>query len=116
MRALVGHQYRQTPVFSDTISLVVFAPWWGVPRTIAVQDIVPTLAQEGTEYLSRNRIHVPSVMMRVALPTPVTPTSSCAGFATAPLPADVTTSAAIASNRESTILIDLSKRTPPEIS
>ena len=58
MRAMVGHQYRQTPVFSDTISLVVFAPWWGVPRTIAVQDIVPRVVAEGPDYLVRNRIQV----------------------------------------------------------
>ncbi|HEX6589903.1 MAG TPA: L,D-transpeptidase family protein [Longimicrobiales bacterium] len=58
MRAMVGHQYRQTPVFSDTITLVVFAPWWGVPRTIAVQDIVPRVVAEGADYLVRNRIQV----------------------------------------------------------
>ena len=58
MRAMVGHQYRRTPVFSDTISLVVFAPWWNVPRSIAVQDIVPRVATEGTDYLIRNRIQV----------------------------------------------------------
>lgn len=58
MRAMVGHQYRQTPVFSDTITLVVFAPWWGVPNTIAVQDILPRVLSEGPDYLVRNRIQV----------------------------------------------------------
>lgn len=58
MRAMVGHQYRRTPVFSDTISLVVFAPWWNVPRTIAVQDVVPRIVDQGPDYLSRNRIEV----------------------------------------------------------
>ena len=65
MRAMVGHQYRQTPVFSDTITLVVFAPWWGVPRSIAVQDIVPRVIQEGPDYLVRNRIQVWSGSVRV---------------------------------------------------
>lgn len=58
MRAMVGHQYRRTPVFSDTITLVVFAPWWNVPASIAVNDVVPRLAQEGPGYAARNRIHV----------------------------------------------------------
>lgn len=58
MRAMVGHQYRRTPVFSDTITLVVFAPWWNVPASIAVNDVVPRLAQEGPGYADRNRIQV----------------------------------------------------------
>ena len=57
-RAMVGHQYRRTPVFSDTISLVVFAPWWHVPRSIGVADIVPRLIEEGADYAARNRIQV----------------------------------------------------------
>lgn len=57
MRAMVGHQYRKTPVFSDTVRLVVFAPYWNVPRTIAVQDIVPKV-REDVGYLERNRIEV----------------------------------------------------------
>lgn len=57
MRAMVGHQYRKTPVFSDTVRYVVFAPYWNVPRTIAVQDIVPQAAED-PGYLVRNHIQV----------------------------------------------------------
>lgn len=57
MKAMVGHQYRKTPVFSDTVRLVVFAPYWNVPRMIAVQDILPKV-QADIGYLERNRIEV----------------------------------------------------------
>lgn len=57
MRAMVGHQYRETPVFSDTVRLVVFSPFWNVPRTIAVEDMVPRVAAD-PDYLRENSIEV----------------------------------------------------------
>jgi murein L,D-transpeptidase YcbB/YkuD len=41
MRAIVGRPYRQTPVFSDRISYMVFSPFWHVPHSLAVQDQLP---------------------------------------------------------------------------
>jgi murein L,D-transpeptidase YcbB/YkuD len=41
MRVVVGTQYRQTPIFSDEISYLVFNPYWHVPRRIAVEDKLP---------------------------------------------------------------------------
>jgi murein L,D-transpeptidase YcbB/YkuD len=41
MRVVVGTRYRQTPIFSDTISYLVFNPYWHVPRRIAVEDKLP---------------------------------------------------------------------------
>ena len=50
MRAVVGRDYRQTPVFSDTMRYVVLNPTWNVPRSIAGRDILPRL-KESISYL-----------------------------------------------------------------
>lgn len=50
MRAVVGRDYRQTPVFSDTMRYVVLNPTWTVPRSIAARDILPRL-KESISYL-----------------------------------------------------------------
>ena len=57
MRAIVGTQYRQTPVLSDTITYVVFNPSWRVPRDIVRRELLP-LIREDPEYLSRENLHV----------------------------------------------------------
>jgi len=41
MRVVVGLPYRQTPVFSDEITYLVFNPYWYVPRSIAIKDKLP---------------------------------------------------------------------------
>lgn len=40
-RAVVGRQYRQTPMFSGTMTYLVFSPFWHVPPTIAAVDKLP---------------------------------------------------------------------------
>jgi murein L,D-transpeptidase YcbB/YkuD len=57
MRVVVGRPARRTPVISTTMSYLVLNPYWNVPRTIAVEDILPKLA-EGVDYLSQQRIKV----------------------------------------------------------
>lgn len=46
MRVVVGTRYRQTPIFSDEISYLVFNPYWYVPREIAVQDKLPEFQRD----------------------------------------------------------------------
>ena len=41
MRVVVGTRYRQTPIFSDEISYLVFNPYWHVPHRISVEDKLP---------------------------------------------------------------------------
>lgn len=41
MRVVAGKPYRQTPVFSDQISYLVFNPYWHVPARLAAQDKLP---------------------------------------------------------------------------
>jgi murein L,D-transpeptidase YcbB/YkuD len=57
MRAIVGRPYRQTPVFSDRISYMVFSPYWHVPHTLAVQDQLP-LQKQDPGYFRRMGIRV----------------------------------------------------------
>jgi L,D-transpeptidase YcbB len=52
MRVIVGAEYqdRATPVFADSMSFVVFRPYWFVPDNIAERDIYP----RGPQYLAAN--------------------------------------------------------------
>ncbi len=52
MRAIVGRDYRQTPVFSDTMTYLVFNPSWTLPPGIAARDKLP-LIREDPDYLRR---------------------------------------------------------------
>jgi murein L,D-transpeptidase YcbB/YkuD len=45
-RVIVGSLYRSTPSFSGRISRIVFAPWWEVPRRLAVQDKLPLFRRD----------------------------------------------------------------------
>jgi murein L,D-transpeptidase YcbB/YkuD len=57
MRVVVGRPYRRTPVFSDTITYLVFCPYWHVPTGIAVEDILPILRRD-IGYLAQHNIKV----------------------------------------------------------
>jgi len=46
MRVVVGQTYRQTPVFSDQISYLVFNPYWHVPHSIATKDKLPDFRRD----------------------------------------------------------------------
>jgi murein L,D-transpeptidase YcbB/YkuD len=57
MRAVVGKDFRQTPVFTDRMSYLVLNPFWNVPETIAIEDKLP-LIKEDIGYLTRENIRV----------------------------------------------------------
>jgi murein L,D-transpeptidase YcbB/YkuD len=57
MRAIVGTQYRETPVFSHRISYLVLNPYWHVPRKIAVEDKLPLL-QKNPYLLMKQKIRI----------------------------------------------------------
>lgn len=58
MRVIVGDEYDgTTPVFADTMNQVVFRPYWNVPSSIAVDEILP-LVQKSESYLARNEYEV----------------------------------------------------------
>lgn len=57
MRVVVGKDFRQTPVFSGTMTHLVLNPYWNVPSTIANEDILPEVKND-TGYLKSRDIEV----------------------------------------------------------
>jgi murein L,D-transpeptidase YcbB/YkuD len=54
MRAIVGRaQGTRTPVFDALMREVIFRPYWNIPRSILVNEILPSLGRD-PDYLSRN--------------------------------------------------------------
>ena len=56
-KVVVGRMATQTSIFRGELSTVVLNPYWGIPNSIAVNEILPKL-KKSTSYLSRNRIEV----------------------------------------------------------
>lgn len=50
MPVIVGRRYRRTPVFSATLSYLVFSPYWHVPHALAIQDQLPMQQQDPTYF------------------------------------------------------------------
>jgi murein L,D-transpeptidase YcbB/YkuD len=57
MRVVVGRVLRSTPVFSDVMTYLVVNPFWNVPESIAINDILPN-AREDSTYLADKGIRV----------------------------------------------------------
>lgn len=57
MKVIVGEEYHSTPIFRDTIRYIEFSPTWTVPRSIAVNEILPALKRD-PGYLQRNHMHL----------------------------------------------------------
>lgn len=55
MRAIVGKEYRKTPVFNGRMTYLVFSPTWTVPPTIMRNDVIPELLK-GPDYLGRKNM------------------------------------------------------------
>ena len=53
MRVIVGHPDRATPSLAGELRQVVFNPTWSVPRTIAVEDLLPRQVEDPTFLASR---------------------------------------------------------------
>ena len=51
-RVIVGKPRNKTPMLNDTLELVVFNPYWNVPASIAVKEMLPRL-QRDPNYLNR---------------------------------------------------------------
>jgi murein L,D-transpeptidase YcbB/YkuD len=57
MRVVVGAKSTPTPIFSDTMTHVVFSPYWNVPDSIAEGETLPAV-QADPGFLDRNGIEV----------------------------------------------------------
>lgn len=58
MRVVVGDEYgKATPVFADSMTFVVFRPYWHVPQRILVREILPRIKKKRS-YLVRHHFEV----------------------------------------------------------
>ncbi len=59
MPVIVGKSYRgtQTPVFVGTLKYVVFHPFWDIPHTITVHEVLPQWRAH-PDYLARNHFEI----------------------------------------------------------
>jgi murein L,D-transpeptidase YcbB/YkuD len=55
MKAVVGKNYRKTPVFNEKMTYIVFSPNWTVPPTILQNDVIPELLK-GPGYLKKKHM------------------------------------------------------------
>jgi L,D-transpeptidase YcbB len=56
-RAIVGREYRSTPVFEAKMDHLVFSPTWTIPPTILANDIIPAVKKD-INYLSSKNMQV----------------------------------------------------------
>lgn len=54
MKAIVGEKVNKTPVFHDSLEYIVFSPEWNVPRSIAVNEMLPRLRRDPSYLRNRN--------------------------------------------------------------
>ncbi len=52
MNVVVGAEATRTVIFSDTLSRIVFSPYWGVPNSIVRNEILPAMKKD-PNYLSK---------------------------------------------------------------
>ena len=57
IRAIVGKIKRPTPVFSQKITYLELNPYWNIPHSIALNDILPRIKKDPI-YLADNKIRV----------------------------------------------------------
>lgn len=58
MRVVVGKDFENpTPVFADSMSYIVFRPYWNVPPRIVKEEIVP-LARRDTGYIAKHNYEI----------------------------------------------------------
>lgn len=57
MRTVVGKRDTPTPTMDSYATSIVTHPYWNVPKSIALKEILPK-AQQNPDYLAKNRIEV----------------------------------------------------------
>ncbi len=57
MKVVVGKNYQHTPVFSDEMKYLVINPYWNVPTSVAVRDLLPRIKKDET-YLRKMHFKV----------------------------------------------------------
>lgn len=57
-KIVIGTPSTQTPIFSDSMSLVIFQPEWGVPESIKIRQLLPRLKAGDYSVLERRNMQM----------------------------------------------------------
>ena len=74
MDVIVGQSFprSRTPVFTEEIRQVVFRPYWDVPYSITIREMLPAI-RRNPGYFARNHLEIVRGPGDDAMPVPVTP-------------------------------------------
>ncbi len=70
MRVIVGKPDTPTPIFNDTMTHVVFSPYWNVPPNIAREETLPSILGD-PDFLARNNMEVVDASGRAIDPSSI---------------------------------------------
>ena len=65
MNTIVGKDATVTSIFSDNLRSVVFSPFWNVPQSIIIQELIPKLIRD-PGYLDRQNMEIISKGNRIS--------------------------------------------------
>lgn len=54
MKVIVGKQLNHTPIFNDKLEYVVINPYWNVPESIAIDELLPAQKSDSTHLQKMN--------------------------------------------------------------
>jgi murein L,D-transpeptidase YcbB/YkuD len=57
MRVVAGEKENPTPIFSDSMTTIVFSPYWNIPAEIARKETIPAVMRD-PGYLAKNNLEV----------------------------------------------------------
>jgi murein L,D-transpeptidase YcbB/YkuD len=66
-RVVVGKPDKQTPVFSNEMQTIVFNPYWNVPNSIKMEELLPSITGGGGGFFGGGGMYDASVFARNGL-------------------------------------------------
>ncbi|RYD83314.1 MAG: murein L,D-transpeptidase, partial [Sphingobacteriales bacterium] len=57
MRVVVGKEFKSTPIFSDKLEYIVFSPYWNVPKSITLEEVLPAM-EKNPNFLNKMNMEV----------------------------------------------------------
>src|SRR5688572_11565024 len=54
---IVGQSAKQTPIFDSAIEAIVFRPYWNVPRSIVLEEMLPRISRDPA-YLTKHDLEI----------------------------------------------------------
>ena len=57
LKVVVGKQATATTIFTGILSLVIFSPYWNIPSSIIINELIPKI-KRNEKYLSQNNMEI----------------------------------------------------------